>query len=411
MASPRTSSASRSRQRGVTLLESLVAFFVLAAGSVAVAQWQGHLRLATDVARERSEAVRIGEEALEDLRSFAVIDGAPGVRTYAAIASGVAVVAAASGAAHTAYRVERIVDEAAFADVKAATLAIRWSDRSGTPREAVLHAFVAAHDPAYAASLAIDVGTVAAATRGVGDRRPGLPLTAKSLDGGRSAWKPIENGSTAWVFDDRSGAVVSVCDAIAASTSTRDLTADALRSCASGHWLLVAGTVRVATTAPAAAASLAPSSTVLRVDLRDGSYPAPASCFGEAKKTVRYVVDGSLRIEDVAAGTTAADAGVAAWDETGDRFLAWHCIVAPRADGRWSGRIVLVATGWTIGAGDGEGRVCRLAASDDRAAIDANIASAGVDLDVDTALLGRSFLVVRGSDPCPHTPPAEQHQP
>ncbi|HEY2190611.1 MAG TPA: hypothetical protein VGH48_18810 [Caldimonas sp.] len=59
----------------------------------------------------------------------------------------------------------------------------------------------------------------------------------------------------------------------------------------------------------------------------------------------------------------------------------------------------------------GEGWVCRLAADDDRASIDANIASAGIDLDVDAALLGRSFLVVRGSDPCRRTPPAEQHRP
>ncbi|HEY2189628.1 MAG TPA: hypothetical protein VGH48_13810, partial [Caldimonas sp.] len=71
---------------------------------------------------------------------------------------------------------------------------MRWSDRSGTPRAAVLHGFIAAHDPAYAGSLAIDGGIVAAATRGLGDRRPGLPLTARTLDGGRSAWKPIENG-------------------------------------------------------------------------------------------------------------------------------------------------------------------------------------------------------------------------
>jgi hypothetical protein len=98
------------------------------------------------------------------------------------------------------------------------------------------------------------------------------------------------------------------------------------------------------------------------------------------------------------------------WDETGDRCLAWHCVVSPRADDRWSGRITPLATGRSAPA-LAKGGTCRLAAGDDRASIDANIASAGIDLDVDAALLGRSFLVVRGSDPCPRTPPAEQHQP
>ena len=46
---------SRTSQRGITLLESLVAFVVLAAGTAAVAQLQSHLRLASDVARDRTE--------------------------------------------------------------------------------------------------------------------------------------------------------------------------------------------------------------------------------------------------------------------------------------------------------------------------------------------------------------------
>ena len=43
---------------------------------------------------------------------------------------------------------------------------------------------------------------------GAFERAPGLPLTARRLDGGRSAWKPSERGPIALVFDDRSGAIV-----------------------------------------------------------------------------------------------------------------------------------------------------------------------------------------------------------
>ena len=66
--------------------------------------------------------------------------------------------------------------------------------------------------------------------------------------------------------------------------------------------------------------------------------------------------------------------------------------------------------GWTIGACSNEHRVCRyLPASAN--AIDANIAAAGVDVDVGDALLGRNFLVVGGSERCPSEPRTEPYQP
>ena len=63
----RRSRSRRQRERGVSLVESLVAFAVLALGTAAVAHLQSQLRLAGDVARERSEAIRLGQGASEDM--------------------------------------------------------------------------------------------------------------------------------------------------------------------------------------------------------------------------------------------------------------------------------------------------------------------------------------------------------
>ena len=401
------------RQRGVSLIESLVAFIVLALGTAAAAHLQSQLRLAGDVARERSEAVRFGQAASEDMRSFAALDGAPGQRTFTDITSGDASVATASSpAAHADYRIERRIDDLAFGAAKSTRVAVRWHDRGGNEREVVLHSFIAGIAPAYAGSLALATGAVPSTPRGAFDRAPTLPLTARRLDDGRSAWKPNERGPIALVFDDRSGAVVGRCDGVATTMATGDLSAAALSGCATGRWLLVAGTIRFSSaTPPDPAAAHEPSlPTTIAITLRDGDYPAPAACFSEARKTVRYLVDGSLRLVDVAADATAAAAGLPAWDETEDRFLAWHCIVTPRADGRWSGRVALRGDGWTIGVGSNERRVCRyVPASAD--AIDANIAAAGEDVDVGTALLGRNFLVVGGSERCPSEPRTEPYQP
>ena len=110
-----------------------------------------------------------------------------------------------------------------------------------------------------------------------------------------------------------------------------------------------------------------------------------------------YSADGSTRIDDVGIDESPASIGVSRWDDSGDRFLAWHCIVTPRADGRWSGRIAVVPAGWAVGTSDPAHRVCRYLADTEAAPTDAG----GDVVDVSTALPGRNFLVVRGSESCP----------
>ena len=385
-------------ERGISLLESLVAFVVLALGAAAVAQLQSQLRLGGDVARERSEAVRLAATAMDEMRAFAALEAASGARSYAAIGDADRVVDAASAPmAHASYRLERRIDERAFAAVKAAAVSVRWNDRQGGAREVVLHSFVARAAPIHAGALAVGAGAVLSATRGAAGRAPSVPITARQLGDRRSASKPSEHGATALIFDDRSGAVVARCDAIAMTIPTRDLSAATLAGCSSGRWLSVAGTIRFAADSGADLGALRAG---VAIELRDGAYPATPSCFAEARKTVRYLVDGSLHLDDVAVEATPADAGLTAWADTGDRFIAWQCIVAPRADGRWSGHVTVVPSGWTIGSDAGSRRVCR-GVGGGGATIDANIATAGDDRDIGAALLGRNFLVVRGDSSCP----------
>ena len=398
-------------QRGVTLVESLVAFVVLALGTAAAAHLQSQLRLAGDVARERSEAIRLAQAASEDMRSFAALDDASSGRTFNAITSGAGSVAAASSptSAHADYRIERRIDDLPGAAGKSTRVVVRWRDRGNGEREVALHSFIAGIAPAYAGALALSTGIVPSAPRGAFERAPGLPLTARSLGGGRSAWKPSDGGPLALVFDDRTGAIVGRCDGVAARLATRDLSAAALSGCATGRWLFVAGTIRCASTTATDAAA-PPLPTAIAIMLRDGDYPAAPACFSEARKTVRYVVDGSLHLDDVAIDAIPAAAGLASWDDTGDRFLAWHCVVSPRADGRWTGRVALVGDGWTIGTGRSERRVCRYVGPG-ADAIDANIASVRDDVDVGAALLGRHFLVVGGGERCPSEPRTVPYQP
>ena len=398
-------------QRGVSLLESLVAFAVLAASALAMADVQRHLRLGGDIARERSEATRLGSEDMEQLRAFGAIDAASAGRSYAAIESSVATVdAAADRSGHALYSIIRRVDAESAAEAKAVSVDVRWSDRTGAPHDVVLHSFIAGAAPRYAGALALGAGALDAAPRGVAGRAPGVPATAREFGRGRSAWKPVESGTTALVFDDASGDVVGRCEGIARSIRTQDLSAAALAACDTGRWLLISGTVRfTSATPPMSSQANEPSlATTLAIALGPGLYGAPPACFSEARKTVRYDIGTGLQMADVAVDATSASQGIDRWTDTGDRFVAWHCVVAPRADGRWSGRATLVAGGWGIGTTPDAHRVCRYVGGGDPN--DANIAHPADYADVGRALVAQDFLVVRGSDACPRDGTV-QHQP
>ncbi|MEP7138120.1 MAG: prepilin-type N-terminal cleavage/methylation domain-containing protein [Caldimonas sp.] len=398
-------------QRGVSLLESLVALVVLGASAVAAADMERHLRLGADIARERSEAVRLASEDLEQMRSFAVVEAASAAHSYAAIGAGELVVDAAAGpSAHAARRIVRQVDDIAAGGAKATSVAVRWSDRAGSPHDVVLHSFIAGAAPRYAGALGLDAGAIDASPRAFGGRAPGVPLPARPLGHGRSAWKPVEDGTTALVFDDASGDIVGRCDDVAAATRTRDLSSAMLGACATGRWLLVSGTIRFTSARPPlpSQANEPPPATSATLALDPHTaYPAQPQCFSEARKTVRHIDGTGLHIVDVPIDASPASIDLARWDDTGERFLAWHCVVAPRADGQWSGRASLVADGWAIGTAAAAHRVCRYVGG---GAIDANIAHPADWRDVDGALVAQNFLVIRSSESCP-ADGTVQHQP
>jgi Tfp pilus assembly protein PilV len=393
----------RRSQRGAALFESLIAFVFLAVASLTAAQVQSQLRLHGDLARQRSEAVRLGARELESLRAWSTLTAASGASSYAAIVDAESSVDAdANPVNNTDYRIVRRVDDAAFAGAKGATVAVEWADRSGGAQQVVLDSVIARNDPAWSGALAVGAG--AGVARGGLGRSPTVPVTARSLGGGRSALKTSPTGSAAIVFDDRSGDIVSRCDGIAAATATRDLTTSDLSSCSAGIWRLLSGTIRFSSAVPpldSQASDTPPALTVL-LALSGGTYAAAPDCSAEPMKTVRYSAGGSLHIDAVALDATPASLGLASWNDSGDRHLAYRCIVTPRADGRWSGRSTLLPSGWTIGAGSSDHKVCRYAADrDGSGAIDANIEHPADYVDVAGSLPAQNFLVVRGDQSCP----------
>ena len=395
------------RQCGTTLLEALVAFLVLSLGMLTVARVQTQLRGNADVARQRSEAVRLAQEDLESLRAFAVLAVSAGQRSYDAIASGSRPVDADSGyATHTRYLVARQIDATVTPCAKSALVTVSWTDRGGNAQQVALSSVIAGVDPAYSGALGL--ARSAAAVRGPLGRSIAIPLSAKDLGNGTSAAKPAGGATVAYVFDNLSGAVLSRCSGIGPATATRDLVPADLARCENSRGELLSGVVRFkpgAASDPAAGRDTPPALAV-SLALSGGTYASAPECSSEPVKTVTYNAAGSLHIDAVPLAATPATLGLPGWTDTGERHVAYQCVVYPLADGRWSGAVTLVPTGWSIGTGASDRRVCRYTSDlDGSGAIDANLEHPAAYAGVGSALAHQDYLVIPASETCPRGDP------
>ena len=394
------------RQRGTTLLEALVAFLVLSLGMLTVVRVQTELRLNSDVARQRSEAVRLGQEDLESLRSFSIIAASGATRSYADVTSASTTVDSAAGyAINTRYQVTRQVGAASAPNTKDASVTVSWNDRSGTAQQVALNSIINGIDPAYSGALGLARSGVP--LKGAFGRSVRIPLAAKDVGGGRSAFKPVSNGSVALVFDNRSGQVVGRCTGVNTATQTRDLTAADLAGCDANVGHLLSGVVRFTSASPPdpAQAVEPPLAASLALALTGGTYAIAPACTSETLKTVSYTIGGSLRFDAVPLAATPASVGVSAWTDSGDRHLAYHCAVYPLASGQWSGRATLVPAGWSLGTGVADRRVCRYTADlDGSGAVDSNLEHPASYAGVGSSLAHQNYLVIGGDQACPVRP-------
>ncbi len=136
------------RQRGMSLLESLIAFVVLAVGMVALARLHTGLRASAEAARERSEAVRLAQLDIEQLRAFA------GTAGWNAIGDASPVDVTPPGGT-IRYTLERAVQTRTEPPLKAVQVTLHWNDRHGTARQLRIATLIAGQDPALSGALTL----------------------------------------------------------------------------------------------------------------------------------------------------------------------------------------------------------------------------------------------------------------
>jgi len=377
--------ASTRRQRGVSLIEALVALAVMSIGMLGLVSLQTSLRGTSDVAKQRSEAVRLAQKEIEGWRAFMVMDATNGVAAYADLEAGTTT-ATVTGANATFTRENIVTELDEPRRGKALTVNVSWTDRNNETHNVRLATTVAGIAPELAATMTVP---------GDGDqlrqplgRKRGIPLQAKELGGGNSGYMPPGSPGVAWIFNNITG-LITVCTTTAVTTGDLIYDDDTATTdnvtCGTSKAILLSGFVRYAVTtiAPTAADAKNPATTPPN--------PAPLPTV-----TFTNTPGGSV--------TCARENGT-----SGSPYTAYYCavpvFVIPNVTPTWTGSLKFSglpfpAAGPTNATNDSPSnrRVCRyFELADDTATTTVNEGD-GIYSMVSEPQMNQNYLVIAAGD-------------
>lgn len=288
----------RRSQAGFSLIEALVAMVILAFGMLAIAGLQATLSRNSDNAKQRTEAVRLAQQKMEELRSF---DGVTsGSYTYGAnvVAGTDTLTPAGSNTTFTrtwtVKRADGATDAVATDAQKWIHVTVDWADRQGNsqPTPVALHSVIARNDPIAIKGLVAEQAKTR--IRLPKNRSLNIPYPAVGTSNpNRSAFIPPP-GAVTYVFDNVTGKIVQSCTGVTDLVEGIDLSS---YSCVTLNAYLLSGYVRFVDTnsQPSADDLINPNgttrelntSTPLTIDsTATGNGPSAHTCYAQRQKVV-----------------------------------------------------------------------------------------------------------------------------
>ncbi|GAB4036664.1 MAG: hypothetical protein Fur0014_03500 [Rubrivivax sp.] len=338
---------------------------VMSFGTLAVLGVQATLRTNGDIAKQRSEAVRIGQQTLERWRGFADLEGDDAQRLhFSDIADDESTVDGTNATYTVTVSVPPPIDDPRRRTV---VVDVGWTDRGGQAQSIRLSSAIAGVDPAFAGTLALTSdGSVLKNPAG---RHPGIPASAEPQEGGRSSFAPPGGGGVRWVFDNATGAIVETCSG--------DV-------CTAFNARLLSGFIRFSTG-----------------DTPDAEVP------------------GSPRIAGVGVYVQQSEPAAVAGtvycyeDTSATGYIAYYCAVPVGVMSAWSGRSLLSGLDLAHDREDGDAdefRVCRYTRYREHRSVPSGMRNEEHPRDyvgVSGPLTGQNFLVIRAgaSDASPYDCP------
>jgi Tfp pilus assembly protein PilV len=358
-------------QYGVSLIEALVALAVMAFGILGVIGVQTTLRVNGDIAKQRAEAVRIAQEAVEDSRAFTALTlplPAGHTASFAQIASAPASTVPGT-ASNTTFSLSRTVVADAAPLSKTLQVKVEWADRSSTtPNQYVeLTTRVAGILPELSGSLSIASRSLN--NQQLGGRNTAIPAGAivDPTDPTQSSFAPPgAPAGVTWVFSNTTGLITSLCNPFPGSCTPTSAT-------------LLSGFVRFAL----------------------GLFPAPSSTDSESPTSPTPAFPFTFDVEVV---TTSPVATINCYEQPSAAFVAYYCAVPLPTipPSQWSGqsRLVGLTTAPSVasGASASSYRVCRYTPGANNAASVSNLQHPLNYSAVATSLPNQNFLLIRAGD-------------
>ena len=390
---------------GVSLIEALVALAVMSFGMMALLGVQTTMRFNSDVARQVTEATRLASEEIEQVRLFdevATVAGQANPSWDELDSRSLSSVTLPGDTSNTGYSLVRLVRTPAGTTHKVVEVTVSWTDRNNEARSVRLNTVVLAASPRLSGLLSVPTTTAAASRRS--GRHAAIPVQSVDLGDDRSAYKPFDTGSVAWVFNNARGVISSVCSVAVAQAA---ITLADLGSCSTVNGRLISGTVRFHGAAgvtaanaenPAGPALPLSASTPLAFASISGNTPVNQS------QSPQCVADSP---PSLAAGATRSD-------------VRYACLVYLSDDSGWGGKLDLwLASAYPNGDGLPGGastsayRACRYTLASTDFTVNRNhprtycrVTDNTCSQRVTSSLANQNFLVIGSGESCPTATPA-----
>ncbi len=170
------------RQRGFTLVEALIALLVMSFGMLALSGMQLSLSRNADVAKQRTEAMRLAEARIEEMRSFT------GISAGAVNWNGLDAMANTSVTTNATYTVASTMSGVDTDPLRAVNVQVTWTDRTGAAQSVNVASVISQTDPRDPGFIGNPLPLNAPLKRPK-NRDINIPIPALSLGDGRSAYQ------------------------------------------------------------------------------------------------------------------------------------------------------------------------------------------------------------------------------
>ena len=279
------------RQRGVSLIEAVVALAIMGFGMLGVVAMQIAMRQSSDISKQRTEASRLAHAAIEARRPVSAMTATAGQVAWTDLVSPGAETIAGANATYT--RTVTILDTGSGRS-KNFVVDVQWTDRSGVAQSVRLVSSIAGSMP----ELAMSVGVPAwgdSKVRNPRGRNPAIPPAAVDQGDGTSKFTP-PGSTSSWIFNNSTGYIEKSCNSAGVCTSVT--------------WRLLAGFVAFQT---------------------GGTQPTPAE--GENPTSSAFSLFAYVDV------TSPVSTTINCFNEPFTNYYAYFCAVpvVPAGGAKWSG--------------------------------------------------------------------------